>query len=425
MRPIHMPLSVRGRVRWSVYNERGEREPVRVTYPDGREALLSGGYWQPNLITNLGMNAFAETAQGWVGLQSTLSQSVRLFGRVGTGSTAPAFTDTTLDNQVDCSSTAIPFDSDAVSGSEDGSSVTIHALRRVTFVMDQNRNLTEFGFGNTKGGEWVEDTDWDGNPANCSGEIGVLDTSTCMGKIVPAGSGETEKCWSWQDFNDIYVRELFRDSGGTPITISILSGKTLRIDHVYDITLDTSMQTGSFGVDEYDAANQFVSTTTVDYHARWWSSRSSSGTATENARSLAQAVILLAGNLSWNATGVALTYSTQLNPDISAGTYLGSVPNGYTMATSSGTNTWGADGVELSKSEYVAGSYERVWHMTVSPARGNVAWTGWGTRYSRITYADASVAAAGFIVAFRNDHAFTKADTHTLRWSIKLSWARG
>ena len=417
MRPIHIPLSVRGRVRWSVFNERGEREPVRVTYPDGREALLSGGYWQPNLITNLGMNAFAETQTGWVGLAGGHSGSVRRYGRIGTGSTAPAFTDTTLDNQVACSETASPFTDDQLSGSEDGSSLTIHAMRRVTFVMDQNRNLTEFGFGNTKGGEWVEDTAWDGNPANCSGEIGVLDTSTCMGKIV---AGSPEKCWTWQDFNDIYVRELFRDSGGTPITISILSGKTLRIDHVYDITLDMSMQTGSFTVDEYDAANTFVGTTTLDYHARWFTRQTSAGTPTENARHMASAVRILPWNLNFG-TSEAILYSTQVNPDISAGSHLGFTPSGYSAA---GQASWGADGAVMGNRSYTAGSHERVYDMTVNAARGNVDWTGWGYRSNR-SFDNQLSQGGGFVVAFRNSHSFTKADTHTLRWSIKWSWARG
>ena len=387
MRPIHMPLSVRGRVRWGVYNERGEREPVRVTYPDGREALLSGGYWQPNLITNLGMNAFAETANGWVGLNGTLATSVRRYGRIGTGSSVPAFSDTALDNQVMYSNTAAPFSDNSVSGSEDGSNLTIHAMRRVTFVMDQNRNLTEFGFGKTEGGEFVED---------------------------PPDSG----IFVWEDWNDIYVRELFRDSGGTPITLSILSGKTLRIDHMYDITLDMSLQTGSFDVHEYDAANNFVSTTSVDYHARWYTIRTSAGTPTENAMNMRVGVtgIVAAANFAVN-TGMA--YSTTLNPDITSGPHLGTTPTGYSLAWSS---NWGSGGVVISNRPYTAGSHERVYDMVVTAAQGNFAWTGWG---SWIRTSSMPQRGGGFIVAFRNDHAFTKVDTHTLRWSIKWSWARG
>ena len=417
MRPIHMPLSVRGRIRWSVYNERGEREPVRVTYPEGRDAFLLGGHWTPNLITNLGMDAFAETHLGWVGLGGGLSASARRYGRIGTGSTAPAFTDTTLDNQVMCSETASPFTADQLSGSEDGSSLTVHAMRRVTFVMDQNRNLTEFGFGNTKGGQWVEDTDWDQDPNTCSGEIGVLDTSTCMGKIV---AGSPEKCWVWNDFNDIYVRELFRDNVGTPITISVLSGKTLRIDHVYDITFDMSMQTGSFDVDEYDAANTFVGTTSIDYHARWWTRQDSAGTPTQNARHVAAAARVLPWNLNFSAAAWML-YSTVLNPDISAGSHLGVTPSGYTVVS---TGAWGSAGAVFGNRPYTAGSHERVYDMTVSAAQGNFAWTGWGYRRSA-AFDDLTNQGGGFIVAFRNNHSFTKADTHTLRWSIKWSWARG
>ena len=416
MRPIHVPVGVRGRMRWFVLNERGESEAVRVTYADGREALSAGGYWNSNLITNQGMDAFHATSWGWVGLGGAATSSVRRYGRIGTGSTAPAFTDTTLDNQVACSDTASPFANDEFSATEDGGDITLHCMRRVTFVMDVSRNLTEYGFGNTKGGEWVEDTEWDGNPANCSGEVGVLDTSTCMGKVV---AGSPEKCWEWNDFNDIYVRELFRDSGGTPITISVPSGRTLRIDHTYDITLDLSLQTGSFDVDEYNVSNALVGTTAVDYHARWYVPRTSPGTATENGRDLAVALVLMARGDSFSGATRRILSSTTVNPDISSGTFLGATPSGYTRNSAL---AW--TGSAWSRRAYVTSSHERVFDITVSAAEGNFAWTGWGPE-SVDTYDGIGSRTGGFLVAFRNNHTFPKADTHTLRWSIKYAWARG
>ena len=417
MKPIEVPVRVRGRTRWMVFDERGERVPVMARYADGRERLLWGGHWNSNLITDQGLDAFAETAWGWVGLAAENPGSVRHYGRVGTGSTAPAFTDTTLVNQVDCSGTASPFDDNGFSASEDGTEITLECLRRVAFTMEQARNLTEYGFGATPGGEWQEQqgvSDEDAC-AGVGGSWGVLDTSSCMGSIV---AGPNPKCWVWNDFNDIYVRELFRDSGGTPITIPVPAGRSLRIDHTYDITLDLSMQTGSFDVESYDVSDNLVGTDTIDYDARWWSRQTSSGTATENGRHLAQALRVMPGNLHFS-TSTVLLYSTTPNPDISTGTRLGFTPSGYSWA---GTTQWPA-GATLANREYTPGSHERIYDITISAAQGNFDWTGWGYRRNS-TYDDQNNQGGGFIVAFRNSHAFTKADTHTLRWSIKWSWAR-
>jgi len=161
---------------------------------------------RPNLFTNTGMDQ----------LQSLTPESIRAWLRIGTGSTPPAFTDGSLDTEVQASST------NGEGGDRTGvltDAVWTHRSvipKRVTMTAD--RNLTEFGFSNN---------------------------STAS----------------------LSVRNLFRDELGDPITISLLSGKILEVKHTLDIAFPRYGLGSTMAYEERDAANNVTSTTTLDINA--------------------------------------------------------------------------------------------------------------------------------------------------------------
>lgn len=162
-----------------------------------RRGRLTWEHQQHNLFLDSGLDRIGQSAGGG---GSTISASDLSHFAVGTGSTAPDVTDTVLDNELARTSTLAPGGFNDVRRVADGE----YEVER-TFQFDfgqANGNLTEVGFA------------FDSGPGN------------------------------------LWMRELIRDSGGTPITLTKTSDFILRGKYTLRFTLTPTTPTaGSFTVD--------------------------------------------------------------------------------------------------------------------------------------------------------------------------------
>jgi hypothetical protein len=193
-------------MRWKVYEPDGET-PALVDVLDRHGDVARRQHesaWQPNLITDVGLDDLVESTY-WSSWRSRLV--------VGTGSSEPAFTDSALDTEVEEGTT----NGDNAETSRTVGSTIITRLNRVSkrVTLTANRNLTEYGF-----------------------------------RRLSAGS--------------LNIRELFRDELGDPVTISMLSGKILQVDHELTADLPRDGILDTLTIEERDATNTLISTTPYD-----------------------------------------------------------------------------------------------------------------------------------------------------------------
>ena len=215
-----LKATVRGEVRWQVLDERGVPEVPRNE--NGFAIAEAGGVAQSNLITNLGMDRMPSQSVFTTNPDST--SHWRRYLRVGTGSVEPAFADVDLGAQVESPSAAfLSFTPDTQTFALDTTDNVWRAVltTRRTLQMTANRNLTEFGFSN----------------------------------VATAG--------------DLRIRELFRDGGGVPVTVTVLSGKYIKVDHTLTIEIPAPAAGATVvrNIDTYDAGGALVSS--VPYTLRY------------------------------------------------------------------------------------------------------------------------------------------------------------
>lgn len=332
--------TLKGRFRWQVLDEHGN--PEQPVGPDGKPIAYSGG-WQDNLITNLGLNAIgtinltqphttASTGNGW-----------RSYLAVGTGSSAPDFTDAALDSEVQRANTNGALANPVVTLDTGDDVVRSTQLRDVQVTMNADRNLTEWGLSH-------------------EASVGVN------------------------------IRELFRDDLGDPITISLLNGKTLRLQHVLivEIAAPAAGTADAFNIAEFDAANNPVGSTPYDLI------KGPTG-AVNSVMTVWHPV-----GVAWVSTGTSVTYVRRLT----SGSY-----NRVTMVTGTGQTT------TMAWEAYVGDSHQRLRRRTLPAAATeyNGVWNGIGF-YVGID--------GGFAFVFDDPATFTKVNTHTLRVGFISTWAR-
>jgi hypothetical protein len=345
--PMHAKL--RGELRWQVLDERGVPEIPRD--PFGRPIATAEGVRQHNLITNDGLDRLAAI--------SCLSNSTTGFrGRlaVGTGSVAPAFTDTALDNEVQRDNDTGGIASTTLSETDTTNDVWRRSFTTTRVVtMSADRNLTEFG----------------------------------LSEYDSAGGGP------------LNIRELFRDGVGDPITISLLNGKKIRVDHTFMVELPrpADFYVGTMGIEEYDAGNNLVLDTTFD---TYWTPASGGAEAAQ-----------------WLADW--------WNPQAAAGTVngLGTLIPSFDLDTSWSLSTYrvggagGDTGTALANQAYVPGSHERLRRATIPTSNDNGTWVG------VLFYTSGTGGRNGTMaVNFDNSDSFVKDDTKTVRVGMLSSWSR-
>lgn len=339
-----LPLraKLRGRVRWSMLDERGV--PVVPRGPSGAAVASVAGVEQPNLITDLGLNRLA--ALSCFSTSTTIATAWRRRLAVGTGSTAPAVGDTTLDNEVQRAATSGGFSSGSNTYSLDTGTNEWVAESLVTrlVTMTESRNITEFGLAQ-----------------------------------------ETTA--------DIVIRELLRDSGGTPITVTIPEGKTLRVDHTLEVRLPApeSGVAATLDIEEYDISDALVDTIGYDItHGGYTSDAVVEGIFRVWNPAISTGPAAYAVSSSWS-------YSRTTNPTVMSGTQ-----------------------VLLSLVDYTPDSLQRVKRATFSTAQANADLRGFrfvsgtvGVPFNR-----------GWVIRFDDPETYTKVNTDTLRVGLVSSWAR-
>lgn len=359
MLPMHAKL--RGRVRWQVLDERGVPEVPRT--PSGFAIAPIEGVEQPNLITNAGMDLFAAYSFRTF---NPLQVGWRQWLRVGTGSIAPAFTDTALGNEAQDNNNSGSFSSGALTGELD--TVTnewvIYALNTRIVTMDADRNLTEFGFSPLR--------------------------------VTSSG--------------DLAIRELFRDGVGTPITVSLLTGKSVRVDHTLEIRIPAPAIGNAIAInrEEYDATNTLTATVPMNIvHGGWASANTDSAIAAGGLSSLA----IIFDPSTPSPSGVRRI----VNPW--AYTRIGVPPGVSDLEPNTGqSSTLSGLGV---LSAYTPGSHQRAKRWTVPPGSGNSAWLG-----AWVSSASAATVDGAWVILFDSPASYTKADTDELRFGLVSTWAR-
>ena len=339
--PIHG--RVKGTLRWQVLDERGVPEIPRT--PSGIPVGPVEGVEQDNLITDAGLDGLASFSYDGT---STASNSWRRFLAVGTGSTAPDVTDTALASEVQAAASSGAFAAGSSSYELDADNdvwrATVVVTRLVTMTAD--RNLTEFGF----------------RP---------------------------------ESIGNLHIRELLRDAGGNPITVSLLTGKTLRVDHTLTVELPAPEAGIPATVDfeEYDAGNNLVGTTPYD--------------------------LIYGGHVRtnvWPTSGISDVFNVW-NPN---GPTLGVVAytsdQAYTRfdATSPGNQLTRLNGWQ----PYTPGSFQRTFRYTIPTGSLNTTWHA--IRFQ----VDQSSNRGGLLIVFDNPPTYTKSDTDTVRIGWVSSWSR-
>lgn len=364
---VETKAKVAGYMRWSVYDRNGQRIPVKTQ--DGR--TLWGGHLQKNLITDYGMDKMADNppdqAQGWLGHAFGQSWNLRRYIRLGTGSTEPAFEDANLNNQVQSTESSGSFSGSGTAGEQVGDDFIVK--RRVTRLatMSQNRNLTEYGFSHEATGD------------------------------------------------NVSIRELFRDENGDPITITVLEGNSIRVDHWFHTTVSIAREMQTLTIEEYDAANTLIDTHQISVETGILTRASSASDLQRRANDLARAMVALGLGTDTNTISQRAFYWTNLNP---------SMPAPFDSAGLNGPNgDIDVGDINISRPAYVPGSHERYLYVTVLEGSMNTTFTGFFFRRNNSGSTDSNHG-GGLMIAFRNDDTFTKENTHTLRFGYKTSWAR-
>lgn len=172
------PMRMEGRFKVELIRKVGAKEIILRELP-----------WQKNLITNVGLDLVATSTA-----ITNITSSPLAYVAVGTGSTAPANTDTTLVSETGVRTNDNGSIADVTAWGAGNAYVSFTRTRLFTEAQS-NGNLTEFGFFT----------------ASTSGSL--------------------------------FCRQLFKDGGGTPTTIVKTSSDQLRITYelrVYPPTVDTS-----------------------------------------------------------------------------------------------------------------------------------------------------------------------------------------
>lgn len=357
-----LPVSatLKGRVRWQVLDERGLPEVPRS--PSGFALAPAEGVEQPNLITDLGLDQIA--AFDCFGTSPSTSGTWRRYLAVGTGSTTPANGDTTLAAEVQRAASSGSFSNGSTAYALDDTNDVWRAESLVTrlVTMNADRNIAEFG-------------------------------------LSPESSGA------------IGIRELLRDSEGNPITVSLLDGKTLRVDHTLtvEIAAPAAGHSLNFNINEFDAGNNPIGSTAYAYTFGMSPKQ-------DNETLIAQCFD------AWNpssttTTTIGVKRLTSRPPYARIGTMTSDGLSDPSAGGNSGLATF-------TRLTYVGGTYSRTRRATVPAGSGNDAWYGFVIMQLSPIPSYPNGRHSGWFALFDSPATYTKQNTDTLRVGFVSTWAR-
>lgn len=345
-------------MKWRALDGDGKPTLVDVVDRHGNVRRQHEGAWRPNLITDAGLDDWGTE---W-GYSDNAVRDSRDYLRVGTGSTEPAYSDTALDSEVQVSSTN-GEESAQANTTIDSSLIALRYVASKRVTLNADRNLTEYGL---------------------------------------SGGSAT----------DLFVRELFRDELGDPVTISLLNGKILEVNHELAIDLPRSGIAGEVDIEEYDAANVLQSTTTYDLELGWVPRTSTVETG------LLGLITPATAKAASNYVGYYALASGFSFPAAFSGTFGTSI--GFTL------DSWSSGAMTLST--YTPGSYTRSKTKVIPTTELNGIAYGFMIAFASSQSSGNMRSINGLAMRFDTSGGrpgtFEKLATNTLKIGYTLTWAR-
>ncbi|THF88459.1 hypothetical protein E7T09_04440 [Deinococcus sp. KSM4-11] len=312
-----------GRIEWQLLNQDG--------------SVAQSGH-QPNMIVDRGMNIFGTNANHLNTGSGSHFGDWRNYLCVGTGSTAPAVTQSALVAEVmrgSADAGISPTNTVAVAAGVATGSFTQTRILNIS----ASYNLTEFG---------------------------LSDVSTAGGLLC--------------------IRELFRDGGGNPISLSVQAGQQLQLTHTLDITLTY----GSGVASQFD----LTGVGTLQGSATWFS-----GSGATNIIDMFTRGFNPGQTTIWH--GRPLDGANTGAPDVVGGSFSGT-----------------SDTISSTPTTYVAGSFERIRTVVWDTGVANYAHYGWMFGY---VY---SFPYSGYKFVLSNPATMTKTSANRLTLNMKTTWGR-
>lgn len=400
-------MGVSSRIRYRFFDpDTGERVPA-INTKTGAEVW--GGEWHNNMITDTGLDAFAQAT----------TQNMRHYLSLLAG--IPEIKESSDGVQASQSGTTVTADGNAFEGNDvgrtivwaDGSSARITAvLTPTTAEVDLAQSVpgqvfeiwhtdismvTPLAYGGSGGLEDRENT-YDDD---------YWITNRFLWRQVELSENMNLNAVSMGDDNSgtrANVIELIRDASGNPITVSLLAGKAVRVDHMLTIRFPRAPKRVDVHIDEYDAGNQFVGRTTLEADL-WHKPSSFSDTALER---MWPVVLPSSMNISTGSGngGSRLLAQTQYVP--------GETGSSYGVAYAPPTSS----SMSYERAPYTPGTRRRVGTLTAAAAYAN------GPVHGVLFRNQATGSAEDLVIQFADNEFFTKESTHTLAFGYELSWDR-
>lgn len=323
---------------------------------------------QDNLILDKGLDdlfqmpTYAQSGDWYLGY--TLSggevDGWRRYLHLGTGSTTPAVGDTTLVSETDRASGHGTFPAGSLNREWD----SVNSLFRATSVVTRltqvaaDRNLTEIGLGRTNN-------------------------------------------------TTVNIRSLLLNPGGSPITVSLLNGKYLRVDHTLICEIDAAGETGTLDIEEYDAANSLVNTVSLGMKYGPHANNGNASSINDLFKYTYNPSQLGLGSI---AVGKGVT---RLNDVV---TY---DPTSYITKRDQSSAAQA-----VTQTAYSPGTFERTYRFELAAGTGNAMWYGFMHASGSSNSPSTGLGLGALLVCFTGGGTYTKKSTDTMRFGMTLSFAR-
>lgn len=405
------PLGVGSAARVTFWDENGNRVPAYT--PDGQE--IWGGEWHPNMITDAGLDGLAA--------RNNLSgDGIRTYLRLDTG--MPEIKDksggiTASQSGNTITASAAFFGASDVGRAivfEDSSNARITAFVSATEVtVDKSQTVPaqEFERWHVERSSLVNGI----LPSNSTGgfssvvDDAVTDTdflaARTVTRICTFVSAENVTGYGFSQTNNdaITIMDRFRGPAGEPITLSMLAGKSIRVDHTLQLRISHTPTVHTVQIDQYDAANNLVDSTPTEVDA-WAFLQQASGTPLNLIRNWVAPNFALDSNTA-SGSGLLSDAEQVMSPRGSPATVISDKPMEVTSP--------------FVKSEYVGGSRRRTLSIVHIEAHSNGVAYGWAVGR---TNTNGVGVFEGFAFKFRDGFSLVKDANHTLRVGYEISWDR-